>query len=59
MVIPHTAIMENQRIKEIIYNLERLLDELKKEVYFDSVEQEEHNLPILDYDEIFEESNEY
>jgi hypothetical protein len=59
MVIPHIAIMENQRIKEIIYNLERLLNELKKEVYFDSVDQEEHNLPILDYDEIFEESNEY
>ena len=51
--------MEKQRIKEIIYNLERLLDELKKEVCFDSGDQEEHNLPILDYDEIFEESNEY
>ena len=51
--------MEKQKIKEIIYNLERLLDELKKEVYFDSVDHEEVNLPILDYDEIFEESNEY
>lgn len=51
--------MEKQKVKEIIYNLERLLDELKKEVYFDSVDYEETNLPILDYDEIFEESNEY
>ena len=59
MVISHIEFMEKQKIKEIIYNLERLLDELKKEVYFDSVDQEEHNLTILDYDEIFEESNEY
>jgi hypothetical protein len=51
--------MEKETIKEIIYNLERLLDELKKEIYSDSIEYEENNLPILDYDEIFEDTNEY
>lgn len=51
--------MEKETLKEIIYNLERLLDELKKEIYSDSIEHEENNLPILDYDEIFEDTNEY
>lgn len=51
--------MEKETLKEIIYNLERLLDKLKQEIYSDSVDYEDTNVPILDYDEIFEETNEY
>jgi hypothetical protein len=52
--------MDKQKLNEIIYNLERLLNELKLEINSEEkIEYEEVNFPLTDYDEIFEETDEY
>lgn len=53
--------MDKEKLKLIIRNLELLVDSLKAEVYSDVsvykyTESEVGKRPILDYDEIFEDS---
>ena len=55
-------LMDKEKLKLIIRNLELLVDSLKAEVYSDvsSYSYTEPNVrkrPILDYDEIFEDSD--
>jgi hypothetical protein len=54
--------MDKEKLKLIVRNLELLVDSLKAEVYSDVsaysyVEPEVRRKPILDYDEIFEDSD--
>jgi hypothetical protein len=54
--------MDKEKLKLIIRNLELLVDSLKTEVYSDSstysyTGEGRKNRPILDYDEIFEDSD--
>lgn len=54
--------MDKDKLKLIVRNLELLVDSLKAEIYSDVSaykykEPEERNRPILDYDEIFEDSD--
>jgi hypothetical protein len=55
--------MDKDKIKLIIRNMELLLDSLKAEVYSDApsynnyTKSEIEKRPILDYDEIFEDSD--
>ena len=59
-MISHTTKMDKQKLNEIIYNLEGLLNELKLEINSEEkIEYEEINFPLTDYDEIFEETDEY
>jgi len=54
--------MDKEKLKLIVRNLELLVDSLKAEVYSDVsaykkyMEPEVKRRPILDYDEIFEDS---
>jgi hypothetical protein len=53
--------MDKEKLKLIVRNLELLVDSLKAEVYSDVsaysyTEAEIRKRPILDYDEIFEDS---
>ena len=55
--------MDKDKLKLIVRNLELLVDSLKAEVYSDTsvyqkyTEPEVRKRPILDYDEIFEDSD--
>lgn len=55
--------MDRDKLKLIVRNLELLVDSLKAEVYSDvsayknHIHAEVRNRPILDYDEIFEDSD--
>ena len=54
--------MDRDKLKLIVRNLELLVDSLKAEVYSDTsaysyTEAEVRRRPILDYDEIFEDSD--
>jgi hypothetical protein len=54
--------MDKDKLKLIVRNLELLVDSLKAEVYSDTsaysyTEAEVRRRPILDYDEIFEDSD--
>ncbi len=54
--------MDRDKLKLIVRNLELLVDSLKAEVYSDvsaykHIEAEVRRRPILDYDEIFEDSD--
>lgn len=54
--------MDRERLKLIVRNLELLIDSLKAEIYSDVslesyTEPEIRKRPILDYDEIFEDSD--
>jgi hypothetical protein len=54
--------MDKEKVKLIVRNLELLIDSLKAEVYSDvsaysKYTAEVRNRPILDYDEIFEDSD--
>ena len=54
--------MDRDKLKLIVRNLELLVDSLKAEVYSDVAaysytEPEVRKRPILDYDEIFEDSD--
>lgn len=54
--------MNRDKLKLIVRNLELLLDSLKAEIYSDTSvysqkEIKERKRPILDYDEIFEDSD--
>ncbi len=55
--------MDKEKLKLIVRNLELLVDSLKAEVYSDVssyikyTEPEVRNRPMLDYDEIFEDSD--
>ena len=55
--------MDKEKLKLIVRNLELLVDNLKAEVYSDVsaygkyTEPEVRKRPILDYDEIFEDSD--
>ena len=55
--------MDKEKLKLIVRNLELLVDSLKAEVYSDVsayskyTEPEVRRKPILDYDEIFEDSD--
>ena len=55
--------MDKEKLKLIVRNLELLVDSLKAEVYSDVsvykkyTEPEVRKRPILDYDEIFEDSD--
>jgi len=55
--------MDKDKLKLIVRNLELLVDNLKAEVYSDvsayknRIEAEVRKRPILDYDEIFEDSD--
>ena len=55
--------MDRDKLKLIVRNLELLVDSLKAEVYSDvsayskHTEPEVRKRPILDYDEIFEDSD--
>jgi hypothetical protein len=54
--------MDRDKLKLIVRNLELLVDSLKAEVYSDVsaysyTEPEVRKRPILDYDEIFEDSD--
>jgi hypothetical protein len=55
--------MDREKLKLIVRNLELLVDNLKAEVYSDVsaykkyTEPEVRKRPILDYDEIFEDSD--
>lgn len=54
--------MDKDKLKLIVRNLELLVDSLKAEIYSDvsAYSYEEQNVkkrPILDYDEIFEDSD--
>ena len=53
--------MDKEKLKLIVRNLELLVDSLKAEVYSDTstikyTEPEVRKRPIIDYDEIFEDS---
>ncbi len=54
--------MDKEKLKLIVRNLELLVDNLKAEVYSDTsaysyTEPEVRKRPMLDYDEIFEDSD--
>jgi hypothetical protein len=54
--------MDKDKLKLIVRNLELLVDSLKAEVYSDvsaykRMEPEVRKRPLLDYDEIFEDSD--
>jgi hypothetical protein len=54
--------MDKDKLKLIVRNLELLVDSLKAEIYSDTsaysfTEAEVKKRPILDYDEIFEDSD--
>jgi len=54
--------MDKDKLKLIVRNLELLVDSLKTEIYSDTsvysyTEPEVRKRPILDYDEIFEDSD--
>ena len=54
--------MDKDKLKLIVRNLELLVDSLKAEIYSDVsvykyTEDEVRKRPILDYDEIFEDSD--
>jgi uncharacterized protein VirK/YbjX len=54
--------MDKEKLKLIVRNLELLVDSLKAEVYSDvsvykHIESEVRKRPLLDYDEIFEDSD--
>lgn len=54
--------MDKERLKLIVRNLELLVDSLKAEVYSDVssykyTELDVRKRPILDYDEVFEDSD--
>jgi hypothetical protein len=54
--------MDKDKLKLIVRNLELLVDSLKAEIYSDTsaykhTEPEVRRRPILDYDEIFEDSD--
>jgi len=54
--------MDRDKLKLIVRNLELLVDNLKAEVYSDVSAYQKHTAevrkrPILDYDEIFEDSD--
>ena len=54
--------MDRDKLKLIVRNLELLVDSLKAEVYSDvsvykHIEPEVRKRPLLDYDEIFEDSD--
>jgi len=57
--------MEKAKLKEIISNLEKVLDSLKSEVYadaksyLDSAKYEDIKKSIQDYDEVFEDDDGY
>ena len=58
--LKYRSIMEKERLKLIVRNLELLVDSLKAEVYSDRDDKVEYN-PYSeyteDYDEVFEEEN--
>jgi len=55
--------MDKEKLKLIVRNLELLVDSLKAEIYSDVAayqkytEPEVKNRPLLDYDEVFEDSD--
>lgn len=54
--------MDKEKLKLIVRNLELLVDSLKAEVYSDVsaysyIEPDVRKRPVLDYDEIFEDSD--
>lgn len=54
--------MDKEKLKLIVRNLELLVDSLKAEIYSDTSvysykEPDVRNRPILDYDEIYEDSD--
>jgi hypothetical protein len=54
--------MDKEKLKLIVRNLELLVDSLKAEVYSDvsaykHIEPDVRKRPLLDYDEIFEDSD--
>ena len=53
--------MDKEKLKKILYDLEKIVEELKSEVYSDVslYYYEEKHLPITDYDEIFEDDDGY
>lgn len=63
--LKYRSIMEKERLKLIVRNLELLIDSLKAEVYSDvnvhTTKQENFDDPssdyILDYDEVFEDDD--
>ena len=63
-VVKHQSIMEKDKLKLIVRNLELLVDALKSEVYSDTSayidKRENFEAPpsyIMDYDEIFEDDD--
>jgi len=53
--------MDREKLKVIITQMETLLDVLKSEVYSDpsSYYNNEEHIPILDYDEIYDDDDGY
>jgi len=58
-VVKHQSIMEKERLKLIVRNLELLVDSLKAEVYsdVDAYVTKESSSKVLDYDEVFEDDD--
>jgi len=58
-VVKHHSIMEKERLKLIVRNLELLVDSLKAEVYsdVDAYVTKESSSRVLDYDEVFEDDD--
>ena len=62
MVRDNNILMDKEKLKLIVRNLELLVDSLKAEIYSDVsvykyTEADVRKRPILDYDEIFEDSD--
>ena len=62
MVRENNILMDKEKLKLIVRNLELLVDSLKAEIYSDVsvykyTEADVRKRPILDYDEIFEDSD--
>lgn len=55
--------MDKEKLKLIVRNLELLVDSLKAEIYSDvsayKPKEPMRNKPILDYDEIFDDGDDY
>ena len=58
-MVKHHSIMEKERLKLIVRNLELLVDSLKAEVYsdVDAYVTKESSSRVLDYDEVFEDDD--
>ena len=58
-MVKHHNIMEKERLKLIVRNLELLVDSLKAEVYsdVDAYVTKESSSRVLDYDEVFEDDD--